>query len=595
LADIAQQWANVLSYDAVGTGTTSDSEAIQNCLDENDNVIFPAGYTFLCKNLRLKSNQTVMMYGATLEFGGTSPSTEDSIESQSGIFYAHGTSLAYLENIALLGGKIIGNRAVDNWDVDDTATGDDTIQASFVKNLTIRDMYISEAAQDGIEIKSCSHVTIENCNFENIADAAVEVRGNGSYLIQNNKFYMVRNAFMAKEHAEFNFSNPTNIIFKGNYCETFHSPILFHQTFNITIEDNKMFPVTTPDTLFDGADDACINTGSPSTFAETDEGNALKDISIINNLIDGFTGNKAIGIYRQTETADVKNTIIKGNKIRNCLAAMVIYGGVVISDNEFYNITGTSGNYCIVVNPFNSDPVIIDRNIFELVLGSAIKITSGDIVTISNNVSNGSWFAELNGTITQLNVVGNNIVATGSSGQGVYTNGLNNAVIENNIITAAVTPISTEGNNVIVRNNKITKTGADYYSSVRIKGQDNIVVGNFISHAGLNPAIEFLATSVGGCAQDNTVENTGAAACMRFYSNRTRIIGNRTKGGNQGIRVHSNECVVSSNITENATYQGLDIYSGATKNLVVGNISLDNGTNYADAGTDTVAANNITA
>lgn len=583
-----KHWVNILDYGAKGDGTTSDSQFIQDAINAGDVIVFPPNKTYLFKNVQVKSNKTLIMYGATLKYGGTQPTPNNRIENQSGLFFVAGTSSVYEENIVLLGGKLIGNKVSTNWLVDDTATGDDIIQASFAKNITFRDMIITEAGQDGIELKTCDYVTVENCRLINIADAGIEVRGNGNYLIQNNHYYMTRNALFCKSHEEYNNTNPKNVVFKDNYCETFFSPVIFHETFNIKIEGNKFFPLQTPDGTINAANNTAISTASPPTLSVI---NDLRDIKIINNYIDGFTGAKAIQITRQTGTSDVKRVEVKGNIIKNCLMGVTVEGGAIITDNVFEDIVGNSTNdYCIIVNPFNLDTIVIDRNKFVAV-NKVINVGSSNILIISNNVSDGQWFANL-GVSTNLKIINNYIKAIG---QGIYCNGSNDVIIENNTIESTILPVSTEGNNVIVRNNRIKKTGAGAYYSIRIKGQDNVVSGNKITHDGTNPPIEYLSGSSAGIIQRNEVINTGAITSIRTYGNRVSITNNIVRGGNQGIRVYGNECVVSQNIVENAVYQGIHIMSGATKNLVTSNIALNNGTNIGDEGTSTVLANNISA
>lgn len=584
----SKKWISVLDFGAVGDGITSDSQAIQNAINSGNNIIFPEGKTYLCKNIKLSSDKTLYMYGATLKCGGNSPADKDSIENQPGIFYGYGTSNNYTKNITILGGSLIGLRQQNDWNVQTSDLGDDIIQFSFIDGLTIRDCIISEAGQDGLEIKTCKNVLIQGNKFKNIADAALEIRGTGSYIVKDNYFYMTRNALFMKGHEEFGREIPKNVVFENNFCQTHFSPIIFHYSENIIIRNNKLYAIATPDGTVAASNVAAINTASPPTEGAT---NDIKNIVVEGNEIVGFTDGMGIQVVLQKDGASVDEIYIRNNIIKDCNKGIQVQGGCEIKNNNFINITASSGNdYACVVTKCEDQRVHVVGNNFEN-SGKCLLIEKNRELLIANNSYEGNSTFLILKNCEQGSVISN----IANCSEFINCNGCNNLKISLNTIYSTGFPISTDGNNISVTDNSITKTNGGAYYTVRVKGLNNVVNNNKIEHDGSNPAIEFLSGSNYGSCSNNNIINNGSIACIRLYSNRTIIQGNKVRGGNQGIRIYGNECIINGNVTENSVYQGIHIMNGASKNIVTSNICLNNGTNLGNEGVETLLANNITS
>jgi len=529
------------------------------------------------------------MYGATLKCGGNSPVGKDGIENQQGIFYGYGTNDNYIKNITLLGGTLIGLRQSNNWDVQTTyELGDDIIQFSFVDGITVRDSIMKESGQDALEIKSCKNVLVQNNFFENIADAGVEIRGEGQYVVKDNKFLRVRNALFMKGHEEYLHKIPRNVVFENNYCETNFSAIIFHYSEDIAIRNNTLIKLDELTEAQIGYNACAIDTEYPPVLGET---NDIKNIEISGNIIKDFTTGHGLKIKRQTNANVVTGIKIYDNRINNCLCGIYCDGESSIYNNTLTNILGTlDSTYTIKCDnvPINDICLIDSNKLIDVFCNMYIKANKAKIF---NNLHKGT------GRFVTLENCIDAVVSENYSTCDLFLKLIDstNISVLSNTVKVANTFLRCEANNISIKNNNIIKITNNSEYTIGLKGANNIVINNNIEHVGVNPPIELEALSINGIVSNNKINSIGTSSCIRVYGQRVIVVGNNTKGGNQGIRIYANECVVNSNICENANFQGIHIMSGATKNLISANISLSNTTNISDEGTANILINNITA
>lgn len=168
-------------------------------------------------------------------------------------------------------------------------------------------------------------------------------------------------------------------------------------------------------------------------------------------------------------------------------------------------------------------------------------------------------------------IVSNNI--TGNAGGGIWNwndsimNG-NNTITNNSIETTSsgysIDIVKSDRN--IISGNKIFSSGAGAFLGIRVLGSSyNNIVSNNIENA------EMLLGNFGGPSSFNTISN------------------NISEGSNlDGIQIldDNDQNIISGNIVKNATGVGIKI-GNSDKTIIIGNITLNNGTNITDGGTNT--------
>lgn len=155
-------WISVKDHGAVGDGVTDDSTAINaaitaaNALANGGVVVFPPAIYLIGTALALKSNVTLLMYGAKLK-----------VKDSSNI---HGIRIASAaSNMAILGGEIDGNKT-------NNLTGGNGITsapaASFAY-LIIKDVYVHDFRDNGIypqgtsTVSPSTNIKISGCTVDN--------------------------------------------------------------------------------------------------------------------------------------------------------------------------------------------------------------------------------------------------------------------------------------------------------------------------------------------------------------------------------------------------------------------------------------------
>lgn len=165
-------FVSVTNYGATGDGVTDDTAAIQQCINENDNVYFPAG-TYICKMVKLNSNNYLLGSNATLKLptGLTSGDVIGELETN----YDFQMS-------ATLWGDSIENVTINNLILDGnvlTRDSDDLKLADGIfifnsDNIRIENVHITESLSHGFELYRCSNSIINKCVAEKSGQAKKE-------------------------------------------------------------------------------------------------------------------------------------------------------------------------------------------------------------------------------------------------------------------------------------------------------------------------------------------------------------------------------------------------------------------------------------
>ncbi|HUJ10975.1 MAG TPA: glycosyl hydrolase family 28 protein [Verrucomicrobiae bacterium] len=201
---------NIRAYGATGDGKTKDTVAIQKALDAcaaagGGEVVVPAG-EYLTGSLDVKSNTTLrLQHGATL-LGSSDLNDYPIIKArwEGRMVDAHRAlvSATKANHIAVVGpGKIAGNLAlggrqmprrpcvIEPIDCTDvrlegfTASQQRmwTIHPTFCENVVVKKVTVRSIGgnSDGVDVDSCKHVRIENCDLESGDDCIAIKSGRG--------------------------------------------------------------------------------------------------------------------------------------------------------------------------------------------------------------------------------------------------------------------------------------------------------------------------------------------------------------------------------------------------------------------------------
>lgn len=201
---------NVMNYGALGNGRDDDTEALQRAIDEcsasgGGTVTLPAGKTFLCGPLQLRSNINLHLESNSILLANP----DESIYHNSAFKENEGEGMMWiygkdLENLSLTGtGRIDGNGIAfmgkeldDSYELKPVTTFDPrphVLTLINVNKLAIRDLTIGNSAywtihlvgctdavisgvsvlnsikvrnSDGIDLDHCKHVRISDCHIE---------------------------------------------------------------------------------------------------------------------------------------------------------------------------------------------------------------------------------------------------------------------------------------------------------------------------------------------------------------------------------------------------------------------------------------------
>jgi hypothetical protein len=195
-------YVSVRNYGAKGDGTTDDTQAIQNCLNENNNVLFNDGVFLISDTLNIKSNHTILGTNATIK--------------------------SITDDVIGLCGKNVSNVIIDGLTFKCNDLGDggllNAVKVYYADNVIIRNLDVS-TCKFGIFVHNITNFTIENILFNQIRTSSysnkdgIHVNGNAHYGHIKNIKGTTDDDMIAlnADEVTYNFGDITNITIDGVY------------------------------------------------------------------------------------------------------------------------------------------------------------------------------------------------------------------------------------------------------------------------------------------------------------------------------------------------------------------------------------------
>lgn len=510
--------ASVKTYGAVGDGVTDDTTAIQNAVNSENIVFFPAGTYLVSSPISIPSNRTLFGEGAAsvISYTGTTTSR--------GAFYINsGSSSAYVDNVTVRDLKLLGQVAslgfsqfvhlisfsgvrdcviercvIEGFRGDGIliGSGDVAGQERHNINVTIRDCYINGVNNDnrqGVSVIDGNGVVIENNYFTRCTRSSmpgaidIEPDDNNYHVIKNisirnNRIYDCRGgvgAITVLLPIQTFTTAPNGFVIEGNYIDNPNAPNNNH--YGIFFEFGNPF-------------------AAPPVAAITDATPNL-GVRILNNYIKMPT----TGPGRCIVVWNINDAVIADNEFVGGSTSLLGYPGTNVLDvsfvnNSFTRVNGT-GDYAISV--YTGSRIKFEGNVFKdcgATSGAArgaIEFNTGttSYVDILNNV-----FVSPNGSFTQQAIRDAGHTFTGAT----------NRFIGNSLIAGTnqfVSSISLN-NNPIALNNNIPNLGI---------GANPITYALTVD-TGAVPAASFKSTTGGAqaIATDGTVTQFVGYAASTF-------------------------------------------------------------------------------
>lgn len=164
---------NVLSYGALGDGTTDDTTAIQSAAAAAAGgiLLFPPGQTYILAGVTISAATIVWAYGATLKLKALATTVGSPILEATGA------------NITFLGGTYDGNKAAqpadgfhDSFDNGTNGKGrayrcaikGDNVTNPTVTNLAVRDCHFQNTYGAGVATTDVDRVIIQHCTADDL-------------------------------------------------------------------------------------------------------------------------------------------------------------------------------------------------------------------------------------------------------------------------------------------------------------------------------------------------------------------------------------------------------------------------------------------
>lgn len=365
---------SVKSYGAVGDGVTVDTAAIQQAVNENQNVYFPDGVYLIDTVIRLNDGNRLIGYGATIKRNqGYSSSLIGNYES------GDTTTTGYEGNgnIEVRGLTLDGNSAPDRGDM---------MLFVHAENIIVRDCtFLTCTGFHSLELNAVRNGLVQNCKFYGfIPDPTTSYR---------------------KEAIQVD-SARTGLNVGGAGDGT--------PSKNITIEGCFFGP----DDRGNGTHNVCIGGHNGMEIADS-----YSNIRILNNI---GTGMRTGGVWM----LDTTDMVITGNSftlevktpVHNDESSMKqagikVYSGVntVVSGNTIHCEPGDAANGIELRE--QSARSTVNNNMIENG-ENGIIIDTSDNCLVSANVTNKVWLYGVRSDSAYNTQVSNNqFIATGQSGQ----------------------------------------------------------------------------------------------------------------------------------------------------------------------------------
>lgn len=515
---------SVKVYGAVGDGVTDDTAAIQNAVNSENIVFFPAGIYLVSSPISIPSNRTLFGEGAVsiISYTGTTASR--------GAFYINsGSSSVYVDNVTVRDLKLLGQVAslgfsefvhlisfsgvrdcviercvIEGFRGDGIliGSGDVAGQERHNINVTIRDCYINGVNNDnrqGVSVIDGNGVVIENNYFTRCTRSSmpgaidIEPDDNNYHVIKNisirnNRIYDCRGgvgAITVLLPIQTFTTAPNGFVIEGNYIDSPNAPNNNH--YGIFFEFGNPF-------------------AAPPVAAITDATPNL-GVRILNNYIKMPT----TGPGRCIVVWNINDAVIADNEFVGGSTSLLGYPGTNVLDvsfvnNSFTRVNGT-GDYAISI--FTGSRIKFEGNVFKdcgATSGAArgaIEFNTGttSYVDILNNV-----FVSPNGSFTQQAIRDAGHTFTGAT----------NRFIGNSLIAGTNQFVSSINfnNNPIALNNNIPNLGIGANPTTYALTVDT----------GAVPAASFKSTTGGpqAIATDGTVTQFVGYAASTFAFNGTQ-------------------------------------------------------------------------
>jgi hypothetical protein len=515
---------SVKTYGAVGDGVTDDTTAIQNAVNSENIVFFPAGTYLVSNPISIPSNRTLFGEGAAsvISYTGTTTSR--------GAFYINsGSSSAYIDNVTVRDLKFLGQVALLGFSefvhlISFSGVRDCVIERCVIEgfrgdgillgsgdiagqerhniNVTIRDCYINGVNNDnrnGISVIDGNGVSIENNYFtrctKSTMPGAIDVEPDANIYhviknisIRNNRIYDCRGgvgAITVLLPIQTFTTAPNGFVIEGNYIDSPNAPNNNH--YGIFFEFGNPF-------------------AAPPIAAITDATPNL-GVRILNNYIKMPT----TGPGRCIVIWNINDAVIADNEFVGGSTSLLGYPGTNVLDvsfvnNSFTRVNGT-GDYAISI--FTGSRIKFEGNVFKdcgATSGAArgaIEFNTGttSYVDILNNV-----FVSPNGSFTQQAIRDSGHTFTGAT----------NRFIGNSLIAGTNQFVSSINlnNNPIALNNNIPNLGIGANPTTYALTVDT----------GATPAASFKSTTGGAqaIATDGTVTQFVGYAASTFAFNGTQ-------------------------------------------------------------------------
>lgn len=489
---ITEDYVTPEMFGTYGDGTHNDTESINACFSENENIHFTENKTYFIDYINVKTDNTFIDgNGAILKFNSTrTGAIGDTINIYKTELISNRYRYKTEENLScgifsMKNVEINGNAlAFSNYsDYSGTYTAFLMMQLFNYKTINIDNCYFHDTIQDAIWTNKTKQVNISNCIFNNIAGAqsvrnlsgcanAISIdsiqQNNTNACIKNNIFNHVWNECVRMDNfANFEFSNNTIV-----HCYQYGLELFFESnaySFNAYINNNTINELR----------DCFINIDGNNSLAT-----AEINLNISNNVI------KDIGA-QSFASENIPFNIFNGNVITASVANN-IWNIELINNNisiRNFEIEQSAGSYV----PINCRwcKLLMENNEITTAYLKSAYITANDATLINNKIIS-TYQQDLYSAVIATNelIAINNIFdAKYDRLVQFYTGPENKIVLNGNTIKSIISDhyiFDTDSNKtypIIIFTNNIVTT-ARYLSNkgtiTNLINTENIVKTNFL-------------------------------------------------------------------------------------------------------------------
>jgi len=160
---------NVREFGASGDGSHLDTAAVNRAVEAcaasgGGMVAFPPG-TYLCGTIRLRSRVTLFLEAGARLAGADDLGLYEHLPGR-GAWHRALVLGSGLEDVAIVGDGVVDGRKVFDPDGEEKMRGPHAICLGDCRNVTIRDVTISDAANYAVLLENCDQVQVRDVGFE---------------------------------------------------------------------------------------------------------------------------------------------------------------------------------------------------------------------------------------------------------------------------------------------------------------------------------------------------------------------------------------------------------------------------------------------